>query len=166
MPLTFFDPVNFAFNEVNFSHLNSHISGMDGLIDMGLLPDTQNCGCACAGNVGNVFPATEGKRSWHASRHVRDARAVMHAGIANYRFPLKSAVGGKRSRHSRRMRIPQFYASGKRPMEWMGLGQVILPSNQASPFACQWTKLSDATQWWYMLQKVDSLAPDSPCNEQ
>ena len=26
---------------------------------------------------------TAGKRSRHASRHVRDARAVMHAGIAN-----------------------------------------------------------------------------------
>ena len=50
-------------------------------------------GCACAGNAGNVFPATAGKRSRHASRHVRDARAVMHAGIANYRFPLKSVVG-------------------------------------------------------------------------
>ena len=50
---------------------------------MGLLPDTYNCGCACAGNAGNVFPATAGKRSRHASRHVRDARAVMHAGIAN-----------------------------------------------------------------------------------
>ena len=48
---------------------------------MGLLPDTSNCGCACAGNVGNVFPATAGKQSRHASRHVRDARAVMHAGI-------------------------------------------------------------------------------------
>ena len=47
---------------------------------MGLLPDTQNCGCACAGNV---FPVTAGKRSRHASRHVRHARAVMHAGIAN-----------------------------------------------------------------------------------
>ena len=62
------------------------------------------------------FPHHEGKRSWHASRHVRDARAVLHAGIANWRFPLKSAVGGKRSRHSRRMRNPQFYVSGKRPM--------------------------------------------------
>ena len=31
----------------------------------------------------NVFPATAGKRSRHASRHVRHARAVMHAGIAN-----------------------------------------------------------------------------------
>ena len=40
-------------------------------------------GCACAGNAGNVFPATAGKRPWHASRHVRDARAVMHDGIAD-----------------------------------------------------------------------------------
>ena len=27
---------------------------------MGLLPDTHNCGCACAGNAGNVFPVTAG----------------------------------------------------------------------------------------------------------
>ena len=40
-------------------------------------------GCACAGNAGNDFPATVGKRSRHASRHMRDARAVMHVGIAN-----------------------------------------------------------------------------------
>ena len=53
-----------------------------GVMPMGLLPDTQNCGCACAGNAGNVFPVTAGKRSRHASRHVRHARAVMHAGIA------------------------------------------------------------------------------------
>ena len=38
------------------------------------------------------------------------ARAVMHAGIANLRW------WGKRSRHSRRLRNPQFYVSGKRPM--------------------------------------------------
>ena len=62
-------------------------------VTMGLLPDTQNCGCACAGNAGNVFPVTAGKRSRHASRHVRHARAVMHAGIANLRYPLKSAAG-------------------------------------------------------------------------
>ena len=60
---------------------------------MGLLPDTRNCVCACAGDAGNVFPITAGERSRHASRHVRHARAVMHAGIANYRFPLKSAAG-------------------------------------------------------------------------
>ena len=41
---------------------------------------------------------------------VRDARAVMYVGIANLRWQ------GKRSRHSRRMRNPQFYVSGKRPM--------------------------------------------------
>ena len=34
-------------------------------------------------NAENVFPATAGSRSRHASRHVRDARDVMHAGIAN-----------------------------------------------------------------------------------
>ena len=50
------------------------------------------------------------KRSQHASRHVRHARAVMHVGIANPRWR------GKCSRHSRRMRNTQFYVSGKRPM--------------------------------------------------
>ena len=50
-------------------------------------------GCACAGYAGNVFPATVGKRSRHASRQVRDARAVMHAEIANKRFPLKLVAG-------------------------------------------------------------------------
>ena len=50
------------------------------------------------------------KRSQHASRHVRHARAVMHVGIANPRWR------GKRSRHSRRMRNPQFYLFGKRPI--------------------------------------------------
>ena len=38
--------------------------------------------CACVGNAGNVFPATAGWRSRHKSRYVRDARAVMRAGIA------------------------------------------------------------------------------------
>ena len=74
-----------------------HISVISGLAistwSMGLLPDTQNCRCACAGNAGNVFPVTAGARSRHASRHVRHARAVMHVGIANLRFPLKSAAG-------------------------------------------------------------------------
>ena len=36
-----------------------------------------------AGNAGNVFPATAGKRSRNASRHVRHARAVLHGGVAN-----------------------------------------------------------------------------------
>ena len=72
-------------------------------------------GCACAGNSGNVFPATVGYRSCHESRHVRHARAVLYAGFAKLRFLLKSTAG-KRFRHSRCMRNPQFYVSGKRPM--------------------------------------------------
>ena len=51
---------------------------------MGLLPDTQYCGCACAGNARNVFPTTAYEQSRHASRHVRHAFP---------RFPLKSAAG-------------------------------------------------------------------------
>ena len=53
---------------------------------------------------------TVSKRSRHASRYVRYARAVMHVRIANPRWR------GKRSRHFRRMRNPQCYVSGKRPM--------------------------------------------------
>ena len=68
-------------------------------------------GCACAGNAWNVFPATNFKGNRHASRHVHHARAVIHIGIANPRGR------GKRSRHSRRKRNPQFLVSGKRPIE-------------------------------------------------
>ena len=49
-------------------------------------------------------------RSRHASRHVLDTRAVMHVGIAKVRWR------GKRPRYSRRMRSPQFYVPGKRPI--------------------------------------------------
>ena len=70
------------------SDVNIHVSTVilwcgDTCVTMGLLPDTQNCEWACAGNAGNVFPVTTGKRSRHASRHVRHVCAVMHAGIAN-----------------------------------------------------------------------------------
>ena len=40
-------------------------------------------GYACAGNAGNVFPPIAGWRSRHSSRHVRHARAVVHAVIAD-----------------------------------------------------------------------------------
>ena len=64
------------------------------------------------GMPGTFFPpptskGTATKRSRHASRHVRHARAVMHVGIASPRWR------GKRSWHSRRIRNPQFYVSGK-----------------------------------------------------
>ena len=58
----------------------------------------------------HILKETASQRSRHASRHVRHARAVMHVGIANPRW------WGKRSRHSRCMRNPQFCVSGKRPI--------------------------------------------------
>ena len=39
------------------------------------------------------FPSTASWRSRHASWRVRHVRAVMHAEIAKWRFPLKSVVG-------------------------------------------------------------------------
>ena len=51
---------------------------------------------------------TANKQPRHASRHVRDACAVMHVGIATRRW---------REKRSRRMRNPQFYVSGKRPVD-------------------------------------------------
>ena len=67
----------------------------------------------------------DSKRSRHAFRHMRHARAVMHVGITNPRWR------GKRSRHSRRMRNPQFYVSDKRPMgvwhtEKLTMGYLLL----------------------------------------
>ena len=55
---------------------------------------------------------TASQRSRHASRHVRHARPLMHVGIANPQWQ------GKRFRYSQRVRNPQFYVSGKRPMSW------------------------------------------------
>ena len=49
-------------------------------------------GCACAWNTGKVFPATAVYRSRHASGHVLDARAMIHAEIANNWFSLKSVA--------------------------------------------------------------------------
>ena len=86
----------------------------------------------------------------------------MHIGIANPRW------WGKRSRHSRRMHNPQFYASGKRPMliHWNSLLSVAwlprcsLALTQICEFAThsdchlghfQWTVLqmnSTGLNWW------------------
>ena len=68
-----------------------------------------------------ISKETASWRSRHASRHVRDARAVMHVEIANPWWQ------GKRSRYSWRMRNMQFFVSGKRPMAWRLLGEKLLP---------------------------------------
>ena len=49
---------------------------------MGLLPDTWELRVAHAPGMQETFaPSPAVKRYRHASRHVRDARAVMHEGI-------------------------------------------------------------------------------------
>ena len=63
---------------------------------------------------------TTSKRSRHASRHVRDARAVMHVGITYLRWR------GKRSRHSRRMRTRSFAYLARGP--WVLHGYWLLDS--------------------------------------
>ena len=50
---------------------------------MGLLPDTQYCGLRVRRECGEPFPRYCELAIPNASRHVHDARAVMHAGIAN-----------------------------------------------------------------------------------
>ena len=88
--------------------------------------------CACAGNTGNGFPATNFKgnpwlASQHASRHVRHARAVMHVGIANPRWrgnvpgipracATHSFTSGKRPMHT----YPDAKTIGSMPIESVG----------------------------------------------
>ena len=78
------------------------------------------------------------------SRHGRHARVEMHVGVANPR------CRGKRSRRSRRMRNPQFYVSGKRPMqdEWALILSEISATCATSllntnVFSCFWYNLHD-----------------------
>ena len=101
--------------QCNFG-LRNHTGGHAGEASWASYQICKIAGCACTGDAGNVFPATDFKGSkdfsdpdMHHGTCVT-ARAVMHVGIANPRW------WGKRSRHSRRMRNQQFYVSGKRPM--------------------------------------------------
>ena len=100
---------------------------------MGLLPNTSNCGCACAGNAGNVFSATAGKQKKMptcitacAWRTCRDACRDRYLAVS-----FEFGGGGKRSRHSRHMRNPQFCVSGKRPIT-----QHVLSIKWLSEFIC------------------------------
>ena len=84
---------------------------------MGLLPDTQNCRLRMRRECRERFPPppiskeTVSWRSRHASRHVLDARAVIHVGIAYLRWR------GKRSRHSRRTRTRNFTYLARGPFQ-------------------------------------------------
>ena len=78
---------------VNMGKCNGCWCRLASSTSIGVLKICKITGCACAGNARNVFPATEGKRSQHASRHVRDTCAIMHAGMTNQWLPLKSMAG-------------------------------------------------------------------------
>ena len=74
--------------------------------------------CACAGNAGNVFSATDFKRNCGLEIPACITARASHTCRAACR-DRQLAVRGKRSQHSRRMRNPQFYVSRKRPMGWL-----------------------------------------------
>ena len=73
-------------------------------------------GCACAGNAGNVSPPPlVSDPDMHHDTCVTHVPWCMPGSLTS-RF-LWSQWRGKRFRHSRRMRNPSLYVSGKRPMQ-------------------------------------------------
>ena len=84
---------------------------------MGLLPDTQNFGLRMRRECRERFPRLRGLTILKCITDVRDARAEMHVRLTNFLFLMKS-VAEKSPRHSRCMHNPQFYVTGKRPMEF------------------------------------------------
>ena len=76
-----------------------------------LLPDTQNRGLRMHRECRKRFPRHPLQRKpLVCDPGMHHGTCVTHVGIASPRGC------GKRSRHPRRMRNPQFYVSGKRPM--------------------------------------------------
>ena len=74
------------------------------------------------------------------SRHVRDARAIMHVCIVNQQW---------RSRHSRRMHNPQFYVSGKRLMASPSHQQTWHWLHGCGTFMSFATTITSSTYYWY-----------------
>ena len=95
--------------------------------DMGLLPDTWNCGLRMRRECRERFPRHQLQRKPLVSN------PGMHHGTCVTHVPwcmsgsLTCGGRGKRSRHSRRMRNPQFYVSGKRPIKTIRFAQNIKP---------------------------------------
>ena len=115
---------------------------------MGLLPDTWNCGLRMRRECRERFPRHQLQRKPLVSN------PGMHHGTCVTHVPwcmsgsLTCGGRGKRSRHSRRMRNPQFYVSGKRPIG-KSLGIWLTSNNtkveQNSPI-CSMQNLS-LTHW-------------------
>ena len=71
-------------------------------------------GCTCPGNARNVFPPSQ--VSDPNVHHVACVTHVPWCMPGSFSGFLWSRWREKRSRHSRRLRNPQVYVSGKRPM--------------------------------------------------
>ena len=105
-------------------------------------------GCAWVGNAGNVFPPSR-----VSDRDMQPDPCVTHVpwclpGSLTNGF-LWRLWQGKRSRHSRRMRNPQFYISGKRPIYRLPVGSFI---KWATP-----SHLYDITYYWRVLSSMHWL---------
>ena len=104
---------------------------------MGLLPDTWNCGLRMRRECRERFPRHQLQRKPLVSN------PGMHHGTCVTHVPwcmsgsLTCGGRGKRSRHSRRMRNPQFYVSGKRPMVavyiWLWMDMFIISLHKMDP---------------------------------
>ena len=121
----------------------SNLTEMMPVIGMGLLPDTLNCGLRIRRECQESYPRPRRLEiptciTARASRTCRDAMP----GSLTCVF-LWSWWRGKRSRHSRRMRNPQFYVSGKMPMESM-VSRACLRYTRAffTPGICNLIKLA------------------------
>ena len=88
-------------------------------------------------------------RSRHASRHVRDARAVMHVGIAWLWWR------GKRSRHSRRMRTRKFAYPARGP--WSTY-EVCYKQCMLNPIICNRTTSFD-TRTYQTYHLTNNIQP-------
>ena len=72
-------------------------------------------GCSCTGNAGNIFPPPRlSDPDMHHGKCMPHVPWCMLGSLTN--GFLWSRCRGKRYRHSRRMRNPQFYASAKKPI--------------------------------------------------
>ena len=104
-----------------------------------------------------ISKETDSWRSRHASRHVRDARAVMHVGIAHLRWR------GKRSRHSRRMRTRNFTYLARGPCQTRLNVALLAVENVIYHRRCDWcntrAQLSRPNPGWRLVAKPIFSAP-------
>ena len=81
-------------------------------------------GCACTGNAGTFSsPPRVNYPDMHHGTCMMHVPWCMPESLTSG-FPW-SRWQGKCSRHSRRKRNPQFYVSGKRPMVWYSLSDIL-----------------------------------------